>query len=206
MWDGLVPDFQDVLSTTGTEAVNIALQALEDADAGTDVFSLSNETVLAYARDRAAEMVGRKWVDGALVDNPNARWAITSSTRDYLRELVTEALDSSWTPAVLAQKIDESITFGSYRAELIARTETAMAYTAATVDVGTRVGAETKTVQMSNLHDIDDVCDAAHAAGEVPIDTPYPGGALHVPLHPNCRCVEMVHVPKKGKPDGPASE
>ncbi len=201
-----MPEFQDLLGSTGAEAVDIALTALEDAEVGKDVFGLSNETVLAYARDRAAEMVGRKWVDGVLVDNPDARWAITSSTRDYLRELITEALNSSWTPAVLAQKIDESIAFGSYRAELIARTETAMAYTAATVDVGKRVGATTKTTQMSNLHDIEDVCDAAHEAGEVPIDKPYPGGSMHVPLHPNCRCVEMVHVPKKGKSDGSDNE
>ena len=206
VWDGLVPDFQDLLGSTGTEAVSIAMEALEDAEAGRDVFSLSKETVMEYARNRAAEMVGRKWVDGVLVDNPNAQWAITSSTREYLRELVCDALNSSWTPSVLAQKIDESIAFGSYRAELIARTETAMAYTAATVDVGKRVGATTKTIQMSNLHDVDDVCDAAHEAGEVPIDKPYPGGSLHVPLHPNCRCVEMVHVPKKGNVNGGATE
>lgn len=35
-----------------------------------------------YARDRAAEMVGKKWVDGKLIDNPNAYWRIDESTRD----------------------------------------------------------------------------------------------------------------------------
>jgi hypothetical protein len=52
---------------------------------------------------------------------------------------------------------------------------------------------------MSNLHDIDDECDLAQAAGQIPIDDPFPGGALHVPLHPRCCCVEMVHVPKPTK-------
>jgi hypothetical protein len=83
--------------------------------------------------------------------------------------------------------------FSAGRAEMIAETETSMALTAATVHTGTEAGATTKSVQMSNLHDVDDECDAAEQAGEVPIESTYPDGSLHVPLHPRCRCVELLH-------------
>jgi phage terminase large subunit-like protein len=162
-----------------------------------DFFNLADAFALEYAQTRAAELVGKKWVDGVLVDNPDAKWAITETTREELRELIARAFAETWTPAELAKQIDSAFVFSADRAAMIAETETAMALTAATVHTGTEAGATTKTVQMSNLHDIDDECDDAEQAGEVPIDSPYPDGSLHVPLHPRCRCVELLHFPQQ---------
>jgi len=197
VWDALATDFQPDLEETAREVVATVFATLGLSTDNSDIFALSDTQALEYAQTRAAELVGKKWVNGALVDNPNAEWAITDTTRTELRELVARAFAEQWTPAELAKQIDSAFVFSEGRAEMIAQTETAMAQTAATVQTGKNFGATTKTVQMSNLHDIDDECDDANEAGEVPIDQPYPGGALHVPLHPNCRCVEMVHVPTK---------
>jgi urease gamma subunit len=156
---------------------------------------LADKFALEYALTRSAELVGKKWVDGVLVDNPDAKWAITETTREELRDLIGKAFSEAWTPAELAKQIDASWMFSPGRAEMIAETETAMALTAATVNTGTQAGATTKSVQMSNLHDVDDECDAAEQAGEVEIESPYPDGSIHVPLHPRCRCVELLHIP-----------
>lgn len=197
VWDALVNEVEPDLEETAREAVATVFATLNITTATSDIFALSDTQALEYAQARAAELVGKKWVGETLVDNPDAKWAITETTREDLREMIARAFAEQWTPAELAKQIDASWTFSSGRAEMIAQTETAMAQTAATVQTGKNLGAETKTIQMSNLHDVDDECDEADAAGEVPIDEPYPGGALHTPLHPNCRCVEMVHVPKE---------
>ena len=195
-WNALVNEVQPGLEATAQEAVATVFATLKLSTEDSDLFALSDRQAVEYAHNRAAELVGKKWVDGALVDNPDAQWAITDTTREDLRQLIADAFEQQWTPAQLAQHIDSAFTFSAGRAEMIAKTETAFAQTAATVETGKNFGAETKSTQMSNLHDIDDECDAAQAAGNVPIDKPYPGGSLHVPLHPGCRCVEMVHFPK----------
>lgn len=201
-WNSLATDLQPDLESTARETVASVFASL-DLSNTSDLFALSDKFALEYAQTRAAELVGKKWVDGLLVDNLDARWAITDTTREELRGLIAEAFAEEWSPAQLSQKIDEAFVFSAGRAEMIAETETAFAQTAASVNTATNLGAETKTVQMSNLHDVDDECDDAQAAGEVPIDEPFPGGSKHVPLHPRCMCVELLHVPdpKKGKSD-----
>jgi len=201
VWDALVDDVQPGLEETAREAVATVFATLNLSTEGSDLFNLSDTQALEYAETRAAELVGKKWVDGVLVDNPDAQWAITETTREDLCELIARAFAEQWTPAELTQRIDESFTFSSGRAEMIAETETAFAQTAATVQTGKNFGAETKSIQMSNLHDIDDECDDAEDDGEVPIDEPYSNGSIHVPLHPRCCCVEMVHVPTKEDDD-----
>ncbi len=199
VWDALASQMKPDLEATAQEAVTTVFATLNLSTEGSDLFNLSDTQALEYAEMRSAELVGKKWVDGVLVDNPSAQWAITETTREDLREMIGQAFAEQWTPAQLARHIDESFTFSAGRAEMIAETETAFAQTAATVQTGKNLGATTKSLSMSNLHDIDDECDLAQAAGQIPIDDPFPGGALHVPLHPRCCCVEMVHVPKPTK-------
>jgi hypothetical protein len=53
--------------------------------------------------------------DGDLVENPNARWAITDTTRQRLRDLETKAFDEGWTPDDLATAVNELIDDPSAR-------------------------------------------------------------------------------------------
>jgi hypothetical protein len=81
---------------------------------------------LAYARERAGELVGMKYVDGKWVTNPNAKFAITDSLREMVRSKVATAIEQGWSPSKLASELKDA--FGPARAKTIARTETALAH------------------------------------------------------------------------------
>jgi phage head maturation protease len=156
---------------------------------GVDAFELVNERGVAYARDRSAEMVGMKWVDGELVQNPNARWRIDDGTRELLRSDVTSALENGWSNDELANALAESYAFSERRAEVIARTETADA------DVeGTLAGYRALGVTKKRWLTAPDCCDDCQTLDgeEVGIDEDFTapdGSRISGPtLHPQCRC------------------
>jgi hypothetical protein len=71
----------------------MAQSGAQDALAQLDVrggvdFDVVNEHAVAWAKDRSAELVGMKYVDGELVENPKAEWSIEESTRETIRDLV----------------------------------------------------------------------------------------------------------------------
>ena len=85
------------------------------------ITSLVNQDAVEFAGNRAAEMIGRKLVDGKLVDNPDAKWAITDTTRDGIRKLVQDAEQQGQSVQQLAQNIRESALFSPERAQRIAQ-------------------------------------------------------------------------------------
>lgn len=154
-----------------------------------DAFELVNERGVSYARDRAAEMVGMKWVDGDLVPNPRAQWRIDDGTRELLRSTVTDALTEGWSNDKLADALADSYAFSDRRAEVIARTETADA------DVeGTLAGYQALGVQRKRWLTAPDCCDDCQQLDgtEVGIDEDFTapdGERISGPtLHPQCRC------------------
>jgi len=112
---------QEIAQDTGSRAL---LQVRShDSDIITDV----NEAAADWAAERGAEMVGKKWVDGELVDNPDARWAISETTREDLRRIITDAFEGPMTIQELADEVEEAGAFSASRAEMIANTEGARA-------------------------------------------------------------------------------
>lgn len=207
-WDELIPEIQVVLETTSTQ---VAIEAVRQV-AGLAVmpeippvqirgyFDQVNQDAADYAEQRAAEMVGKRWVDGELVDNPDARWAITDSTREWLREEITAAFAEGMSPAQLAAAIRSSQAFSKSRAKMIAHTEIGNANMQTLESASVLAGATHKRSFLSANHDHDDICDAAAAAGEVPIDYVYAGGATRPLFHPRCKCSESYYVRKKKVP------
>ena len=70
-----------------------------------------------------AEMVGKRWVDGELVDNPNAEWRIDEATRDEIRSVIEKGLNDNIGHDAIADAIREAGAFSEDRAEMIANTE-----------------------------------------------------------------------------------
>jgi len=99
-----------------------------------------------FALERAGELVGMKFVNGAWVQNPNATFAITNTLRQDIQNKVTLAIEQGWSPGKLAAELNS--TLGPARAATIARTETAFA-----LSEGAALGYEDSGVELVEILD-----------------------------------------------------
>ncbi len=196
-FDSLIPKMIEPLQIAYNDAGEDALSSLEVTDDA--LFGLLHEDARAFAEDRAAELVGKRVVAGTIVDNPDARWAITESTRDGLRALIETAYSDGFSPAVLKSRIEDAYAFSKQRARLIAKTETAKASVQGTMAGWKRSGlVQGKEVLLSDDHDIDDECDQAADAGVIPVDDDFPSGDDGPPFHPLCNCSLIAELIPEG--------
>lgn len=152
------------------------------------VFDQVNQDAAEFAERRAAEMVGRRLVNGILIENPDAKWRIDQPTRDWIREAVTDAFEEGASPAELAKTLKSSYAFSKSRAKMIAFTEVGNINVRTHAKAAETQGATHKRSQLSADHDQDDFCDDAAEQGEVPIDHVYGFGLKHPLYHPRCKC------------------
>jgi SPP1 gp7 family putative phage head morphogenesis protein len=136
-----------------------------------ELLELANDNAIAWAEERAAELVTE----------------IDETTRTMVRDMTTQALEEGMSNDELADALIESGAFTDSRAEKIARTETAMA------DVqGNKIGWREAGVVIGKqwIVDPDGACeDCASLDGEVvPLDSTFSGGRRDPPLHPHCEC------------------
>lgn len=152
-----------------------------------------DKRAVQYAQSRGAELVGMKVTpNGTLVENPDATWSISESTRDMLRGLVTEGVEEGWSADKLATAIQEDDAFGDARAETIARTELAFAATDSHRTVAQDTGAVAKVNLLGSEHDDDvpdgDECNEATDRGVIGVDEEFVPGYQNAPFHPRCVC------------------
>lgn len=152
-----------------------------------EMLELMDEDALDFARHRAAELVGKQIVDGKLRENPNPKWSINETTRNGLRNLVSEAITLGWGPGELQQRILDSFFFSDQRAEMIARTELAHAHVQGNLEGWRSTGVVAgKRSILADTHPFEDVCDENELQGAVPLDEPFQDGSMGPPYHPNC--------------------
>jgi len=184
----LVGDIDEILSALAEDGAAVALLQIGIKD-DQSIVNQANEHATAWASYRSAEMIGKKWVDGDLVDNPNAKWRIDETTRDLLKSSVTQAMKEGWSNDTLAAEIKDSYAFSDDRAEMIARTETATADVQGNMIAYRESGLVTGKVWITANDDaVSDDCAMNGEAGEIPLDDAFPSGAFEPPEHPNCRC------------------
>lgn len=194
-WAILFDDMQPLLEEVAKHGAYRALAQVEVSEEG--ITDLVNEDAVAWSRFRAAEMVGKRYdaETGTLVDNPNAEWVITDSTRTYLRSTVTDAMEEGWSNDRLAKEISENAGFSADRAETIARTETAFADANGRLIGYQRSGLNLKKEWiLGDNHDDDDECDDNEAAGPIDLDDEFPSGDQVPPGHPRCICDYTVSL------------
>lgn len=184
-WAPLVAVLGTELAALYVEAAKKAAQQI-GARLSVDALDLANEHAIEFARQRAAEMVGMKWVDGELVPNPDAQWRIDEGTREMLRGDVRRALQEGWSNDKLTDVLSENYAFSDTRAETIARTETRKADVAGNLTGYRELGVKQKQWQAHP-----DCCAACSELDGVivGIDDDFPnGGGDGANLHPNDRC------------------
>jgi SPP1 gp7 family putative phage head morphogenesis protein len=189
-WDDLIEEIQPVIKDIGLDGVKAAAVQIDLIN--DQALDLANDAAIDYAKKRAAEMVGKSWVGGELVDNPNAEWRIDESTRGMLRSTVTQAMEEGWSNDKLASAIEESNGFSFDRAKMIARTETAMADVNGNIAAykeGEALGIEIyKQWVTANDDLVSEDCQLNGDSDPLPMDEPFPSGIMWPPEHPNCRC------------------
>jgi hypothetical protein len=143
-----------------------------------DLFNVENESAVAFARGHAGELT-RKWLLPDLSDGAVGK----------LRALVVQAVQEGWSGRQLGLELER--VFGIFRAlaDVAGHTEIASAQENGTL-VGWRESGVVRAKQwrMSSDHKASDACDRNAAAGEIPIDKPFPSGAMVPPAHAGCSC------------------
>jgi SPP1 gp7 family putative phage head morphogenesis protein len=182
----VLEDVEPLLEELARAGTASALDQVEISDA--DITSQANDEAIAYAKDRAAEIVGMRYdEDDELVENPNAEWRIDDATRELLRADVSRAEEEGWSNDRLASAIESNYAFSEDRAAVIARTESAFA------DVAGNLAAWDASGLVSGKQWIvsADACDECQPLDGVVValDEDFPdGGGDGPPLHPNCEC------------------
>lgn len=221
--DGDASDFADALDLSGLDyLVNVMPEELASVmgDAGDkSLFQLGvenehgltgqvNQASLDYAKNRAAEMVGKKWVDGELVDNPDAEWVITDSTRDDLRGIIGDVYSGDLEASDLSDAIMNAGSFSEDRADLIARTETIKANAQGSLE-GYRA-ARDAGVKVKKAWNPDagacPICQENGDAGAIDLDEDFPSGDDAPPAHPNCECDLVPEVEEDEESDDTAED
>jgi hypothetical protein len=193
-WNQAATELEPIIEAATLSGVAKGFLQLEITDAG--LINETNAIARDFAKKRAAELVGKKWVDGQLVDNPDAEWAISETTRDKIRTIVAESFQQE-TPieeiraaiqtALEAEKEGGGI-FSDARAKMIADTEVMHAEVGGNYLSWVKSGVVTKVKWLvSNLTPCDEC--AAVANEETELGKPFSNEVLHPPAHPNCRCV-----------------
>lgn len=187
-WSGLSDVVEPIIRRAAEDgAVAALLQVMPDPAVGM-VTNIRSRAV-KWAHDRAAEMVGMKWVGGELIQNPAAEWQITEGTREMIRAQVVEAMQNGDSVQELAGRLKESHAFSNTRARTIARTETAMAD-----NMGNLIGwEETGLVAGKRWITAEDdkvsaICNTNGDMGVIGLHEHFAHGGMTPPAHPNCRC------------------
>jgi SPP1 gp7 family putative phage head morphogenesis protein len=200
-WSGW-EEFNDLF---GTQLASVAKNGVAQAYAqlkinAEDMLTLANAGAVEWAKQRAAELVGKKFDStGNLVDNPNPQYSIAQSTREFIRVDITKAMEEGWSNDKLAKTLSGNYAFSEERAMTIARTETATADTAGNLELYRQTGTVAKKQWIVGA-ECCPICEEID--GEVVgLDDKFSSGTLTPPAHPNCRCDFLPILPETTKDD-----
>lgn len=166
-FDGLPKKIEGQLKTVAAEGQTLAFNQI-GVTAGIDL-NLMNGLAQGYAATRSAELVS----------------GIADATRNFLRSVVVDAIESGMSTTQLANAISENQAFSDARAERIARTEIAFAQVNGNMQAYRESGVVTKKKWATGA-ECCEICAMNEDEGEIPLDDPFQSGDDAPPAHPNC--------------------
>lgn len=130
-----------------------------------------------FAEQRAGELLR--------IDGPAN---LATLTRERVGKLVSEAIEGGKSLSELRKLLEDDLAFSPKRAEMVARTETAIAHGQGAKEAAHLQGRNEKHwVTQSDDH-VDEDCRENETAGWIPSDDAFPSGHDTIPAHPDCRC------------------
>lgn len=194
--DFLIDPIADILEVIAEDTSRVALAQLGSSRVD-DIVDQVSERAVADARERAAELVGRRILsNGDIIDNPSARWAISESTRTEVNSLITRVLRENEGADTIIQELQDAHAFSPARAEMVSRTEVAGVNSRASM-VAYRE-AEQAGVQVQKEWILGpnpcEVCQANASQGPIGLDDSFDSGDDTAPSHPNCECAVIPVV------------
>ena len=190
----------ELVDVAGLSCKQAFLQVYEGSDVD-EMLSLLDTEAVKWAENHSAEMVGMKWDGDQLVENPNAAYSITESTREMLKGDILNAINQGQSVDTLASRIAES-PFSERRANLIAQTEVKMAHNASNI-AGWRASEQVtgKESLLSDDHPEEDICDECADEGTIPLEEQFASGEDTPPHHPGCFCSCRAILGSESGPD-----
>ncbi len=188
----LADPLQELLEAVALSSGQQGLLTLRALVPDAEDFALPADAIAAWARERAAALVGKRVLaDGTVIDNPDALYAIDEATREMLRGVLADAFEQGSTFAELEAAIrglsGERAPFSEERAALIARTEVAGATVQGNLASWRASGVVTgKEWVLGDLHDLDDECDGNADQGPIAFEEDFASGDDAPPAHPRC--------------------
>jgi Phage Mu protein F like protein len=160
---------------------------------GRELAKVADEKAVEIAADRAAALVGKRYVDGELVDNPDSRWSITNTTREIIRQNIADGFRDNLTVDEIAANIVSSAGLSAERARTIAQHEVFEINNSVALN-SFRLARDEAGVKLKKVWETsgdDNVCEDClenEAAGEIDLDDDFPSGSDSPPEHVNCGC------------------
>lgn len=195
-WDFVIDGVSSALEEVAEDAVQqaVAVIGVDNAD---DLFEQVSERSVRMAQERAAELVGRRVLaDGSIIDNPNAQWAISQSTREQIKATIERVIRNNEGSDALIQALEEDHAFSPARAEMVSRTEIA--------DINSRAQMETYHTAAETGVGVKKrwvlgprpcvTCRENAAQGAIPLEESFQSGDDTAPAHPNCVCAVVPEV------------
>jgi hypothetical protein len=167
--------------------------------AGEETYSLKlgaasyDSAIQQITKQHVADLVGKKVVNGVLVDNPKSTYAISNKTREDIRQAIGTSISLGEDRTATVERLRSTIN-NKARATLIAETESVNAYQKGILYYGDSTGAVAKEWQDIGAKDI---CSTNSAAGVTPINGEFPSGHLSPTAHPRCRCGMRLIYPEE---------
>ena len=193
--DDSIKSFIDKVSSffiaIGAVAYSYALKSLNIENKVVEDESKSYN--LEYAQNRSAELIGKRInKDGSIINNPNAKYAITETTREDIKSLIRGAIKNGNSNADLAEALNNNFLFSKERSMMIARTETNIADNDITMNSYKNAGVEKKSWLTAQDDLVSDECRENEEEGAIGMNEEFSSGDSCPPCHPNCRCTLLA--------------
>ena len=158
------------------------------AKASDFTFNITNQNILNNLSNQANYLLSQSSLD--------------QTTQDQLYSMISDGIDSGLTAYEIADTIQSNIDgISSYRADMIANTETANVMGSANLDWMQQNDVQYKEWVTAGSNTCDE-CQGNEDDGQVPVDESFASGDDSEPAHPNCECyVNPVQIDLTDIPD-----